>query len=116
LKLSRPATHIKKHKARLFRRICGRYFRRRIFIPLRDAGACRSLNHSRRKGSILWGILLLLLYSVGHGILAVIAGTSMGFVRKLSKSERYAGVSTVLKIIMGALILLIGFYMFYLGF
>ncbi len=40
----------------------------------------------------------------------------MGFVRKLSKSERYAGVSTVLKIIMGALILLIGFYMFYLGF
>jgi cytochrome c biogenesis protein CcdA len=29
------------------------------------------------KGSILWGILLLLLYSIGHGILAIIAGTSM---------------------------------------
>lgn len=68
------------------------------------------------KGSILWGILLLLLYSIGHGILAVIAGTSIGFVQKLSASEKYGKASFVLKIIMGALILLIGFYMFYLGF
>jgi cytochrome c biogenesis protein CcdA len=68
------------------------------------------------KGSILWGILLLLLYSIGHGILAVIAGTSIGFVQKLSSSEKYGKASFVLKIIMGALILLIGFYMFYLGF
>lgn len=68
------------------------------------------------QGSIWWGILLLLLYSVGHGILAVVAGTSVGFVQKLSASEKYGKVSTVLKIVMGALILLIGFYMFYLGF
>lgn len=68
------------------------------------------------KGSILWGILLLLLYSIGHGILAVIAGTSIGFVQKFSSSEKYGRASFVLKIIMGVLILLIGFYMFYLGF
>lgn len=68
------------------------------------------------KGSILWGILLLLLYSIGHGILAIVAGTSTGFVQKLSSSEKYGKASTVLKIAMGALILLIGFYMFYLGF
>ena len=68
------------------------------------------------QGSILWGILLLLLYSLGHGILAVVAGTSVGFVQKLSASEKYGKVSNILKIIMGALILLIGFYMFYLGF
>ncbi len=68
------------------------------------------------KGSILWGILLLLLYSIGHGILAIIAGTSIGFVQKLSSSEKYGKASTVLKIAMGTLILLIGFYMFYLGF
>ena len=68
------------------------------------------------KGSILWGILLLLLYSIGHGILAIVAGTSVGFVQKLSSSEKYGKVSTVLKFLMGALILLIGFYMFYLGF
>lgn len=68
------------------------------------------------KGSILWGILLLLLYSIGHGILAIIAGTSIGFVQKLTSSKKYNKASTVLKIVMGALILLIGFYMLYLGF
>ncbi|NLN66279.1 MAG: cytochrome c biogenesis protein CcdA [Clostridiaceae bacterium] len=68
------------------------------------------------KGSLLWGILLLLLYSLGHGILAVIAGTSLGFVKKLSGSEKYGNASTVLNIMMGGLMLLIGFYMFYLGF
>lgn len=68
------------------------------------------------KGSILWGILLLLLYSIGHGILAIVAGTSIGFVQKLSVSDKYGRASTVLKIVMGALILLIGFYLFYLGF
>ncbi|MEG1559712.1 MAG: cytochrome c biogenesis protein CcdA [Clostridia bacterium] len=68
------------------------------------------------KGSILWGILLLLLYSVGHGILSVVTGTSVGFVQKLSASKKYGKASTILKIVMGALILLIGFYMFYLGF
>jgi len=68
------------------------------------------------KGSILWGTLLLLLYSIGHGILAIVAGTSVGFVQKLSSSEKYGKVSTVLEFLMGVLILLIGFYMFYLGF
>lgn len=68
------------------------------------------------KGSVLWGILLLLLYSIGHGILAIIAGTSIGFVQKLSASEKYGKASTILKNTMGLLILIIGFYMFYLGF
>lgn len=67
------------------------------------------------KGSIIWGILLLLIYSIGHGILAIVAGTSIGFVQKLSSSEKYGKASTVLKIVMGSLILLIGFYLFYLG-
>ncbi len=68
------------------------------------------------KGSIIWGILLLLLYSIGHGILAIVAGTSIGFVQKLSSSQKYCKASIVVKIVMGSMILLIGFYMFYLGF
>lgn len=68
------------------------------------------------KGSILWGILLLLIYSIGHGILAIIAGTSVGFVQKLSRSNKYGNLSFTLKILMGLLILCIGLYMFYLGF
>lgn len=68
------------------------------------------------QGSILWGILLLLLYSIGHGILAVVAGTSVGFVQKLTRNEKYGKASQAVKIVMGAAILAIGLYMFYLGF
>ncbi|MFI3141279.1 MAG: cytochrome c biogenesis protein CcdA [Clostridia bacterium] len=68
------------------------------------------------EGSLSFGIVLLLLYSIGHGTLAVITGTSMSLVHKLSASEKYAKASKISKIIMGSLILLIGFYMFYLGF
>jgi len=50
------------------------------------------------KGSILWGILLLLLYSIGHGILAIVAVTSIGFVQVLSASEKYGKASTVMKL------------------
>lgn len=69
-----------------------------------------------KSGNIFWGILLLLLYSVGHGILAVVAGTSVGLVHKLAQSERYGKMSEAFKIIIGIFILLLGFYMFYLGF
>lgn len=68
------------------------------------------------KGSVVWGVVLLLFYSVGHGVLAIIVGTSIGFVQKLSTSEAYGSLSKVLRIVMGALVLLIGLYMFYLGF
>ena len=68
------------------------------------------------KGSVIWGVILLLLYSIGHGILAVIAGTSIGFIQKLSSNEKYGKFSLLLKIVMGSAILLIAFYMFYLGF
>jgi cytochrome c-type biogenesis protein len=68
------------------------------------------------QNSLLMGILSMLLYGIGHGILAVIAGTSTGFVQKLTVSNRYGRLSTVLKMLMGAAILAIGLYMFYLGF
>lgn len=68
------------------------------------------------KGSVAWGMLLLLLYSIGHGALTIFAGTSVGFVRSLTQNEKYGKVSQWLKWVMGAAILLIGFYMFYLAF
>jgi cytochrome c-type biogenesis protein len=69
-----------------------------------------------KEGSLFTGILLLLLYSLGHSVLVLIAGTSVGFVQKLAASEKYGRLSSILKILMGLVILLIGFYMFYLGF
>lgn len=68
------------------------------------------------KGNILWGIVLMFLYSIGHSILVMVAGTSIGFVRKINESEKYKRLSLVLKIVMGTLILLIGLYMFWLAF
>ena len=68
------------------------------------------------KGNLLWGILLMLLYSIGHSTLVMIAGTSVGFVQKINSSEKYKTASTLLKILMGTAILLIGLYMFWLAF
>lgn len=68
------------------------------------------------KGNLIWGILLMLLYSIGHSALVMAAGTSVGFVQKINSSERYKKTAVVLKIIMGTAILLIGFYMFWLAF
>lgn len=69
-----------------------------------------------KEGRLLWDILLLLLYSLGHSFLVLIAGTSVGFVHTISSSEKYGRVSSVLKILIGLIIILIGFYMLYLGF
>ncbi len=68
------------------------------------------------QGSLAYGVVLLLLYSIGHGILAIIAGTSVGCVQRLLQNERYAQASLAVKGVMGGIILLIGLYMFYLGF
>lgn len=68
------------------------------------------------EGSLSFAVLLLLLYSIGHGILAVIAGTSFGLVQKLVLSSQYNHLSNVIKIVMGVLILVMALYMFYLGF
>ncbi len=74
------------------------------------------LGIAARSGNVAWGVLLLLLYSIGHGVLIVAAGTSIGLVKKVTSSEKYGLFSKILKYIMGGSILLIAFYMFYLGF
>ncbi len=68
------------------------------------------------EGKMLWGILLMLLYSIGHSTLVMIAGTSISFVQSINESNKYKTVAAVLKYVMGAVILLIGFYMFWLAF
>lgn len=67
------------------------------------------------KGSLLYGILLLLLYSVGHSVLVVVAGTSIGFVKMTKQSTKYKKINDVIKIVFGILILVLALYMFYLG-
>jgi cytochrome c biogenesis protein CcdA len=69
-----------------------------------------------KEGNILFGTLLLLLYSIGHSVLVIIAGTSIGFVGKITSSNKYGNLSLILKVFMGFIMLLLSFYMFYLGF
>ncbi len=69
-----------------------------------------------RSGNVEWGILLLLLYSLGHSVLVLLAGTSIGFAKKITNSPEYGFLSNMVKFVMGGVILLIAFYMFYLGF
>ena len=69
-----------------------------------------------KEGSFWWGIVLMLFYSVGHSALILLAGTSIGFVQKLKSSSKYVGMANGIKIIIGSLILLVGFYMFWLAF
>lgn len=66
--------------------------------------------------NLLWGILLMLLYSIGHSALVMVAGTSVGFVQKINSSEKYKTAASVLKTVMGTAILFIGLYMFWLAF
>jgi len=68
------------------------------------------------QGLILTGILLLLLYSAGHGLFLVGIGTFTGFTRRLSSSGKYGLFSEVFRWVSGGLILLLGLYMFYLAF
>lgn len=67
-------------------------------------------------GSLLWGVLLLFLYSVGHSMLLLAAGTSVGLANGLASSTRPGRLGRAFKIAMGGAILLLSFYMFYLGF
>ncbi|MBP7402576.1 MAG: sulfite exporter TauE/SafE family protein [Clostridia bacterium] len=69
-----------------------------------------------REGRIAWGVLLLLLYSAGHSVLLMVAGTSVGFVRQLAQSGKYGRASQILKYGMGGVILLLGLYLLYTGF
>ena len=69
-----------------------------------------------REANPLWGTLLLLFYSLGHGLLAIGAGTFIGFTGSLTKSSRYGYFAQGVNILLGACILAAGFYLLYLGF
>lgn len=63
-----------------------------------------------------WGIVLLFCYALGNGLLIVVLGTSLGAVQQMKHSSRYAAFSTISRIVMGTVILLLGFWFLYLGF
>lgn len=66
-------------------------------------------------GSVAWSAAMLLAYALGHSVLSVVAGTSTGFVRSLSRSERYGRASKAVSIVLGVAIGAVGVYLIYIG-
>ena len=66
--------------------------------------------------SLVYGALLLLVYALGHSVLILVAGTSMGAARKLVESRNITRATDGLRRIAGALIILVGIYFGYQAF
>ncbi|MEG0774155.1 cytochrome c biogenesis protein CcdA [Clostridium sp.] len=66
-------------------------------------------------GNVTLGIVMLLLYSIGHCVLIVIAGSSVGIIEALQKSPKYFKLGNIAKVCFGVLVILIGLYLLYMG-
>jgi cytochrome c-type biogenesis protein len=62
------------------------------------------------QGNIIYGGFLLLVYALGHSVLILVAGTSMGAAKKLIESKGMRKTNWALQKIAGVIILLIGAY------
>lgn len=67
-------------------------------------------------GRILFGAVLLLFFSLGHAILSVVAGTSVGFVQKITDSPKYEKVGKAIRIVLGIIIILTALWLFWEAF
>jgi cytochrome c biogenesis protein CcdA len=65
--------------------------------------------------SVAYGGVLLLVYALGHSLLVVVAGTSMGLARRLIEAGRVTRATAVMRQVAGGLIVLVGLYFAYLG-
>ncbi|MCU0694364.1 MAG: cytochrome c biogenesis protein CcdA, partial [Polyangiaceae bacterium] len=65
--------------------------------------------------SVAWGGTLLLVYALGHSVLILIAGTSMGAARQLIENKKATRVLEILRRGAGAAIVLVGVYFAYRG-
>jgi cytochrome c-type biogenesis protein len=65
--------------------------------------------------SVTYGGTLLLVYALGHSLLILIAGTSMGAARTLIENKKMTGTMAILRKVAGAVIVLVGLYFGYRG-
>ena len=65
--------------------------------------------------SVPYGGFLLLVYALGHSVLILLAGTSMGIAKKIIESKQANRALDILRRVAGGLIVLVGAYFAYLG-
>lgn len=66
--------------------------------------------------SVAWGGTLLLVYALGHSVLILVAGTSMGAARLLIENKKMTRSLELLRRGAGAVVVLVGVYFGYRGF
>jgi len=62
------------------------------------------------KGNVVYGGFLLFIYALGHSLLILIAGTSMGAAKRMIESKGLNKASRILQKAAGIIIILIGIY------
>lgn len=71
------------------------------------------LSYVASKGNVLYGGLLLFTYALGHSVLVLVAGTSIGIAEAMVSSRGLKKVSAILKKASGVLLLLVAAYFVY---
>jgi cytochrome c biogenesis protein CcdA len=59
---------------------------------------------------LAFGALLLFVYALGHSVLILAAGTSMGFAKRVLESRRISRATDLLRRCAGGVIVLIGLF------
>ena len=67
------------------------------------------------KGEVIYGTSLLFVYAIGHCALIFLAGTAAGFVENFVQSKGITNITNWSKRAGGAIVSLVGIYLFYLG-
>lgn len=65
--------------------------------------------------SVAWGAILLLVYALGHSVLILIAGTSMGAATKLIENRKANSVLEIMRKVAGIAVIIVGLYFAYRG-
>jgi len=71
------------------------------------------LTYVASRGNVAYGALLLFTYALGHSVLVLVAGSSIGIANAMVNSRGLQKVSTVLKKASGVLLLLVAAYFAY---
>ena len=71
------------------------------------------LSYVAAKGNVIYGGLLLFTYALGHSLLVLVAGSSIGIAEAMVNSKGLKKASTILKKASGVLLLLVAAYFLY---
>jgi len=74
------------------------------------------LAYTANQGNILLGALLMAVYSIGHCVIIIIAGTSLEAINNLAVSDKYKRIGKILKIVFGVITLIMALYLLYIAF